>query len=372
MKSKALLPVLATAFSVLPAMVLGGLSKTIKQSRPLEKKLASIDNKAAKKARKNVEEIELAEAEFARRSRGRSSPEKMLLDFKSRLGEGYGFWNSLESAKEKYNEAVRIARCFVARHKVSIAEAALFNDDYWFIRERALVYVDELKKVSSKLSVRERTLFDAAKEKGLGNINVRIDRDLPSELEAGIARRNAESWSSFAKNSSDSLDRIGDMMSFVGESVQQKRLTGGNTKMESNIFLGTLAFEAGGMVLNAASNIIGSIVENNKAKKELKEAELELVEKIDKVEADRLKAEAFCLRADEINKSLGKTIEAYDKIFRDTRALLFPQRDPSKTHRARRKMERRGQPYFTESEEREIMDLVKAAGFLTSFVDAKL
>jgi hypothetical protein len=127
-----------------------------------------------------------------------------------------------------------------------------------------------------------------------------------------------------------------------------------------------------GMVLNAAANIIGNIVEKNKAKQRLKEAELELVKEIDRIEADCLKAETFCLRVDEINKPLNKTIKAYDKIFADTKALLFPKKDAAKTRMARRRREKKGEPYFTVSEKREFHGLYKAAGILTSLVDAEL
>jgi len=126
------------------------------------------------------------------------------------------------------------------------------------------------------------------------------------------------------------------------------------------------------MVLNAAANIIGNIVEKNKAKQRLKKAELELVKEIDRIEADCLKAETFCLRVDEINKPLNKTIKAYDKIFVDTKALPFPRKNATKTCMVRRRREKKGEPYFTVSEKREFHGLYKAAGILTSLVDAEL
>jgi len=349
-------------------------SQVHEEMKPLEAKLGDLNKKVAEKGEKNTAKIQKAKDVFDGYWVKKTSPEQVLNNLKNSLdaGYGFGFLDSLEEAKEKYNYSVSVVNYFVARHDVATAKATKLNNEYTLIRERALIYFDELKKISSKLSAKDRELLDAAKKAGIKNTGANIDYNLPSSLSAGVAKRNAESWNSFAERSVASLGRIGDMAEVLGASANKKKRMGKDAELESNIFKGALAVEVGARVIDGAIGIIGGIIEANKAKKELKKESLGLLMEIDRVEASRLKTEAFCLRVAEMNKSLDKTIEAYDIIFKETRGFLYPEGDASKTHKARRTREENGEPYFTESEKQEILGLCQAAGALASLVDAEL
>jgi len=341
-----------------------------------EKKLMRLDEKAKIIEQKHIAKIKAAEDAYQHYSKNNDAPEKMLEDFKKELGNGYGFFDSFEDAKAKYSQMVYIAKYFDSRHSLVVLEAARLNDEYTFIRERAIIHVSELKKITSKLSVKDRKLLDAAQEAGLRKTNAGIDGNLLSAIDAHIAEGDEARWNSLRQSGADSIDFVLGSLKDQSERVRKQKARGKYTdedrENERSVVVQNLAIGAAGFAVTGIANIIGGIMEKNKAKQAMKSEELRLVAEIDKIEANRLKAEAFCSRVGEINRSLNKSIKGYSKIYEETVKILFPEGDESKTHKARRKREKKGELYFIESEESDILKLCHAAIGMVSLVDAKL
>ena len=346
--------------------------KGIYQKKPIEEKLALLDIKITEKKRKNEKKIKAAENKYIKYSENKPEPEELLNDFNKHLGEGYGTFNFLNSAKLKYNKIVEIANYFNARCKISKMKAITANDEYMFICERALIYLDELKKIISKLSIKDRKLIDTAKEAGLIKAEIKTDDNFAENIDAMLEFEKEVRWDSFKENSLDTLKGLGNLWVELGEEIRYKQRTGGNTNIETAAAgIGVIVF-LGSVIGNAISDTIESIKDAHRAKLSLKEEELKRVKDIDKIEAMRFKAEAFYSRVGEINKSLTKTIEAYDKIFFEIKEILFPKDDETKTYKAREEKEKNGEPYFSENEKKDIMKLCEAASILASLVDTKL
>jgi len=254
-------------------------------ARPLEEKLAELESKAQEADQQNLEKINSARKRYQQESEKQPSPEQRLEEFRKTLGKGYSWYNEIPGSQAKYNSLVNIANHYQARCDVSIKEAQRASDEYSFIKERALIYVNELKKLSSKLSVKDRQILDAAREKGLRNI------DLPVTSEASP-------YTSMPMFSSERWESFGEVFKAAGESAGRKRQAGESSSVELVTVLATAT-------INVFGDVIDKIKDANEQKKSLKIAEANLVRQIgDTIEPNRRKAEAFRARVEEINRSM--------------------------------------------------------------------
>ncbi|GMO34246.1 MAG: hypothetical protein Ta2B_14760 [Termitinemataceae bacterium] len=304
----------------------------IEKNRPFEEKLEILDNKALQAHNENIAKLNEAKENYKEFSQNRSSPEKLLTEFKKHLGEGYGFFDSLGSAKEKYGEIADIANYFAARCNVSYCKAKTVNEEYTFIRERAILYTEQLKKITDKLPVKDRKIFDAAKKENIGNTSLKVINKIP-EINKFMSENKSTNWNAIHDFSKE-FNR------------EYRHGSAGKEGLKDAAIFG-------------AALIINHVSEVNEAKAKLKKGELKLIKKIDKIEEARSKSDAFSERANELTKSIEKSMEVYEKVYSDVAALLFPNGVSNRND-------------FSNDELKEIMKLAQVTSFMMSIVDAKI
>jgi hypothetical protein len=275
-------------------------------------------------------------------------------------GAGYGLFDSVESARQKYEYLHGIAEYYAAVCNASIACMRFNAALYARRRAEAIVYVQEITEISSRLPVKEREVFEttalnnARKVKEiqfsgeLPEIAVSADYVFGSTIEglfSGMSRRDKKQLEkSVAKT-------------LKGMSAENRLKAAG-------------AVIAIGAAVEIGSAILNKIDQALEAKRQYKEAEAQLIPQINSIVEQEQEANNVSNRLNELITSIDKSIDVYKKIFSDVYGALYPAGDPSKSPEARAAREKSGEVYFTMDEKQKIMELAQVAGYMMKIVDA--
>jgi tetratricopeptide (TPR) repeat protein len=278
-------------------------------------------------------------------------------------GAGYGFLDSVESARQKYEYLRGIGEYYAVMCNAWIAFMKRRAAEYGRIRAQAVVYCQEITEISSRLSVKEREAFDTtALNKARQVKEIRFDGEMPEiAVSADYVFGSTLGISNMSRREKKQLEKS------VTSFINTKGISG-STKLKvagAALAVGA-AVEIGAAVLN-------KIEQASEAKRQYKEAEAQLIPQIGDIAAKSLEAENVANRLGELIDSINKSIKVYTKIFSNVNDALYPAGDPSKSPDARAAREKSGKaPYFTMDEKQKVMELAQVAGYMMKIVDAGL
>jgi hypothetical protein len=275
-------------------------------------------------------------------------------------GAGYGLFDSVESAKQKYEYLYGIAEYCSAVCNCSIAIMRYNAALYARYRAQAVVYCQAITEISSRLSVKEREAFDTAAINDARQVKeIQFSGKLPA-----IAVQTDYAFGS-------TIEGL-----FSGMSKREKKQLGKSVSSTfqnmsaENRGKAMLATVAVGAALEIGASILHNVNQALEAKRQYKEAEAQLIPQINAIVKQKQQAANTADRLWELKESIDKSIEVYQKIFSDVNDALYPTDDPSKSREARAMREKLGSPYFTMDEKQKVMELAQVAGYMMKIVDA--
>jgi hypothetical protein len=329
----------------------------VEKKRSFEEKLAILNENEQKTMEKHNKTLHKVKQEYSHyRSINSSDPEDLFLDhrnsdpesiFSTGLGDAFS-GGGVERAKAYYQELVDIFNYYAARYMVEVCKAKIADSKSTFIKKRAILYAEKLKEIYSKLTGKQkmRKVENMASKFKIGNTSIKIVDSLKS-VDVKISEQR-------------------EIMKSVNRGLL-KDYTKYSREFDSE------AVAAGTFLLGmAVGNLVSNYEDRKEIKYELNEAYNKLIRKLEKIEADRIKAAAFEKRINEINKSISKALEAYTKIFDSVYAALYPQDNPSMSKEQRQFRKNNGNTYFTDEEAEEVIQLGRIGQFLLDLVDTNL
>jgi hypothetical protein len=329
----------------------------IEKKLPIEERLARLKGEAQKAHKENSAELKKANQEFSQISHEMgSSPEKLYKKYNNVEGGDTVFdprftdaftSSGVEAAKERYKGLADIAKYFAIQYNVSACSAKLENDRYSINRKRAVLFAGRLKEIYSKLAKKqkERKIQDIGEKLNIGGVSI----DIPDTL------RNVEKLS--IQLHEDRKENIGSYLKSYNDFKREVNLPSDGAT--ATVFLATMVI----------GGLLSKYSDNKQLKEELSKDQNRLHKEIENLQEGRTKAEAFIVRAKEINMALEKTMEAYEKMFMEVYTLLYPVGDVSKLQEIRDKNEKEGKTYFSDEEAEAVLQLRATGQFLLNIVD---
>jgi hypothetical protein len=310
----------------------------------------------------NEENLRIAEIECS--AFPSSKPENRLKKHNA-VGDGIGTLDSIgaffggsgivEKAQNYFNELIDIYKHYVARYNVSFCKAKLVNDEYMYIRQKAILYSTQIREITENLSIKNREAFNASIQNRLAKIGNISDGLSVNAQNTERALRDIRSFNAKSRNM--------DSKNF------QKSLTEYNFKAKHG---GTSTTEDVGVLLTLLSGGISNIQRSKEVRERLGREQTKLYNKIKKLNSKQIYAEAFELRVKELNKSLNKSMEAFGNVFLDVYNVLYPKGDNSKSKEARAARKNKSESAFTEYEEKKIQELAQTAVYMMKIADDEL
>jgi hypothetical protein len=255
--------------------------------------------------------------------------------------------NSREYAEKQYQAMLSIYHYFDAECNVAFAKVAIANARYNFVCRKAVLYVQQIKELIENFTDKQKKQFDKAGEMELEQIG--LNGLQSQQLFESIQSFNNEYAISTKAMWEDTIDFSVGMV--------------GKGKHGTAIGLGAVA-------ITGIVNVVGNISRNNEIEAQLIEGMTEIRDALPKIKANKLKAEAFVKRADEISNYLEDSMKRYTVMFQGIYAQLFPTGDNSKTKNSRKQREKSGGDYYTPEELQIIMPLCKYAKQLKLVTEA--
>ena len=313
----------------------------IERNRPIEEKLAILENKTQKTLKKIADKLQNAQQEYSLIvSEKGKKPESLYKPYRDYTGG---------VSKGRVRELEDIAKYYAARCSLSVYRANMESAIYTANRKKAVLFVERLKDIYDKLTAKQkdRKIQDAAKSLQIGKVNVYIPDTLSyaNQLSSDFRKERFEAVGEFLSSYSDFRDKF-------------KLPTDGTN---AAVFLTAMGID-----------FIGSLIEHaREMKEELESAHDDLHRSIEKIEKGRLKADGFYERANEINRALEGTMSAYEKMFVEIYNSLYPPGDESKSKEAREANKKKGGVYFSDEESDAVIQLRTTGQFLLNLVDTK-
>jgi len=329
----------------------------IERSRPIEERLAEVENWALESYKENSAVLKKAEKKYSQSGVSKNLDkgyenfnkhfyEEGINDFGSKFSD---LWDDSGVYKaQTWVEVMRsFAEDFALRYGVAVARAKLENDIYTANRKRALLYAEKLSEIYERLTARQkqRSIEDAADSLRIGSLNVKIPNNINTDK-------------LLVQFSDKRIKELVETFKDYGNFILESGLPDASSALT---FLGVAAFNA---ILSKYNDI-------NKAKGKLIKAYMKMSKNIDKIEKGRLQADDFSKRAGELNRALEGEMAAYGKMFMQVYDALYPLDDASKSKEARAKNEQRGGDYFNDEETKAILYLGKCGQSLLKLVDVE-
>ena len=365
----------------------------IERKKPIAVKLAELDFNEKKQLNKNEHKIKIAEQKFTELEKHRGkSPDSLYKGYLKDAGKDKAFnfnikedlsGKSLIKVRERYNNLLQIAQYYNAELNMQKATAKLENDRYTYSRKKAELFVQSLKDVWKHLVEKQKklTIEDAAEKFNINTHEMTIQDEsvyipdarfeISSESFYAISESFEDAWDNFIYK----LDEIKDLLL----SIDPRDIQGDRGTALALYFgweLGKTGLSgAGELLLNGvkavSEGVVNFIEARQEQKREYEDAVNGLHGEINKIIDARSKNKMFCERARELNASLEKVMEAYQKIFVEVFDMLYPKGDVSKTKEARTKNEKNGGYYFSDEEAGKVIKLRHAGHFLLKLAVTK-
>jgi uncharacterized membrane protein len=332
------------------------------KTKPFEKRLECINNFEYLDLSAIEKEINKAAKAYTacKNKYNREKPEAVLERYKSTEKEGMGFKGGLRAffgegkdvineVKERYKGLIDIHGYFEAALDMSLARAEKFDVKYRVAREKAILYGEQIIKITEKIPLKDREAF--SKMGSLQTSALQFSwQDAAKKL--SLAEKN---YFQAGKQVSKNFDKWTNGYS--------KRLgrQGTITKWD--------AFEAGLVLLGKG---IDNVTRASEQVKIIGEEKLKTYEAINVLSESRIDADAFIDRIKELDRSLLKSMDAWEKVFSDVYNELFPAGDVSKTHEQREKREAEDGTYFSDQEIQKLMELAQVLKYMMEIVDAEV
>jgi hypothetical protein len=335
----------------------------IERNRPFEERLATIENDAKTKLEKNSQKLEEANRDYSkiRSNNNNVKPENRLKRYKqdeaaddvfnSKIWDAFSD-SGVAAAQERVENLQNIGEYFAASCNLAQCKARFENDIYTANRKKAVLFVEQLKEIYSKLTAKqkERQINDAAKQLHIGKINISIPNSVGDVKDLAI------------QYSDGRKEAIGEALTaYSKEYRRNKRIDSESAGRDALLNFTALA----------VGNLVSKHEDNKKLKEQLERAQGKLYKKIANIADAEVNATAFADRAHTINISIEKAMEAYTKMFEDVYKALYPADDDTKSKAQRQARKKTGGTYFTDEESEAIIQLGTTGKFLLQIVDTK-
>lgn len=287
-------------------------------------------------------------------------PENVLESYKSTDKNKIGFKGGLKAlfgggkdvindAKEQYEYLINVHNYFEAALDMSLARAKESDAKYRIAREKAILYGEQIIKITEKIPLKDREAFS-----NMGSLQTNALQ---------INWQNAAKKLALAEKGYNKADKQASKNFDKWTNAYSKRLDrkGTITKWD--------ALEAGLMLVGKG---IGNVTRAGEQVKKIGEEKLKIYEAIKGLSESRIDADAFIARIEELDKSLLKSMDAWEKVFSDVYNELFPAGDDSKTQEQREKREAKGGAYFSDNEIQRLMELAQVLKYMMEIVDAEI
>jgi len=346
----------------------------IERNRPIAEKLAELSSRYAFISRKNKEKINLAEQEFSQlEAQYGKSPVEM---YKKYLGnkDADNVFNSnfkedlsgknVNGAKKRYEELAEIVKYYAVWYQVQMANAEFEKKRYNYYRKKAVLFVKRIDEIWDQLTKKqkERKITDVETDFhiNIDDINNKITQEKFKMPQIYFSGEGLEALSF-------NFNTLGDIIENVYYSPISNR--------------GEVALLATGVAALASlcsfvKEMIDAIKDNYERKKELKRKIEKEINKLHKIilniNENRLKAMAFCKRADEINALLEKFMSVFEINFVKVFNIIYPAGDISKSKEARIENKQNGGSYFSDEEASAVWQLRSYEKYLVNIVDTEI
>ena len=317
-------------------------------------------------------------------------PEDLLVAYNEAVtsshNESKGFFSKLDSffsagesdlrAEENlYEMLTGINNFYQARYAVLEKKADLLTTIYNSLREKAVLYLVQMKELQSHLTVKQRDEINRTEyvqtipiDASLGEINGILSSITNFNREYQVA--SSVAWNETKAFADSFFDASFDLVS------------AGLEKKSNNKELGNDELLAAGISasLGLATLAVGKINDhfnkqsaNSQMKMQLQEAQSKiLAEVIPTINANTVKLKAYINKLQEVNKSIEVLLNAYIQLYAQVVSSLFPKGDSSKTRTVRTENAQKGKTFYSDAELQVIGQLKPFAKTLSAVIDSKI
>ena len=260
--------------------------------------------------------------------------------FKS-LWFGVGDHVSVEDAVEHYKAIEQVYYYYESRFKCALARVTIANARYILSCKKAALYVQQMKELIESFSDKQKKEFDQTGQMELEEIE--FSGQKTQELLKSIKSLNKDYDISMKDMWKGTFEFSASMM---------------NDKSMGKL---GAALGVGSIIGAGIADYFARKAQDNEIKAKLIEGEAKIRKAITQCKSNKVEAESFMKRADEISDFLENAIERYTVMFSGISKQLFPEGDKSKTKASRKEQEKNGGAYYTDEEIQLIRPLGKYA-----------
>ena len=257
---------------------------------------------------------------------------------------------SKNEAEEKYNKMKMVYDYYDSEFNIASVKVDTANTHYNFICRKAVLYIQQMKELIKKFTYEQKNQFDQAKQLEFDTFNEVNIQEILKSIEAfnnDFYINSKAMWKDTLRfvNTVNSIGRLGTFGTALG--------------------IGFIAVAAIVQFFSAANN-------NKEIKARYMKGQSEIRNAITQSKENKLKAENFVKRADEISNYLEESMIRYTAMFEKINTELFPADDIQKSKISRGKREKKGESYYTEDEILKIMPLGKYARIMSRVIESDL
>jgi hypothetical protein len=309
------------------------------------------------------------------------SPEGLLKAFNELPEEGAlsNFFGNLFTAgehnadkvKEHYYQLTEIYQYYQTRYMLSLYEVEIADTAYKYEREKAALYINQMKEIFDKFNYKQKELFDQVKKMGLRQEQFKGPdvRELLKSIERFNTDYNIKAEASWDKT----MKFAGGVLEETSKFIDKKTKKGMQKLSDEDMVvagIGTV-IGLGAIAAEGVGQFLGNMERNKEVVATFKEGEAELRNAITNLEVNRSKAKDFIKRAREINSYLEDSMQRYTRMFEEVNAMLYPPGNAEKSKEVHLKREEEGKSFFTDEEVDRVFALYDYGKIMATVVDAE-